>query len=116
MRLFSFICCCIFLSSTAQASVVRTPPLIQAVQSGHMPLIGQLIKERGAEVNALSMRGDAVRHTMLCQGTTNLPALKLLLDNGADANLADNDGNTPLDVWHVHENKEILAAVACCRC
>ena len=106
MRLFSFICCCIFLSSTAQASVVRTPPLIQAVQSGHMPLIGQLIGG-GAEVNIIDAWGRSAAHYAV--SNNNLPALKLLLDNGADANLADNDGNTPLDVWHVHENKEILA-------
>ena len=38
----------------------------------------------------------------------NLPALELLLDNNADVNLTDNDGNTPLDLWHVHKNKKML--------
>ena len=105
MRLFSFICCCIFLSSTAQASAARTTPLIQAVQSGHMPLIGQLIGG-GAEVNIIDAWGRSAAHYAV--SNNNLPALKLLLDHGADANLADNAGHTPLDVWHKHKNEEML--------
>ena len=93
------------LPSTAQASVVPTPPLIRAVQSGHMPLIGQLIRG-STEVNAINAWGRTAAHYAV--SNNNLPALKLLLDNSADANLADNAGNTPLDMWHEHENKEML--------
>ena len=85
---------------------MRTTQLIQAVQSGHMRLIGQLING-GAQVNAINALGRTATHYAV--SNNNLPALKLLLSNGADTNLADNAGNTPLDVWHVHENKEILA-------
>ena len=106
MRLLIFICCCIFLPSTVQASVMRTPQLIQAVQSGHMRLIGQLING-GAQVNAIDTLGRTVVHYAVSMN--NQEALKFLLDNGADANLADNDGNTLLDMWHKHKNEEMLA-------
>ena len=106
MRLLISICCCIFLHCTAQASVVRTTPLIQAVQGGHMPLIGQLIRG-GTEVNAIDVLGRTATHYAVSRD--NQEALKLLLDNGADANLADNDGNTPLDMWHEHKNEKMLA-------
>ena len=95
----------LIFSSPAQARAVQTPPLIQAVQSGHMRLIGQLIRG-GAEVNVIDTWGRAATHYAV--SNNNLLALKLLLDNSADANLADNDGHTPLDLWHVHENKAML--------
>ena len=81
---------------------MRTTPLIQAVQSGHMPLIGQLIRG-GAEVNAINAWGRTAAHYAVSRD--NQEALNFLLDNGADANLADNDGNTPLDMWHKHKHK-----------
>ena len=103
MRLLIYFC--IFLHSTAQASVVPTPPLIQAVQSRHMPLIGQLING-GTEVNVIDILGRTASHYAVSRN--NQEALKLLLDNGADPNLTDNAGNTLLDLWHEHENKEML--------
>ena len=50
--------------------------------------------------------GRAATHYAVARN--NQKALKLLLNNGADTNLADNDGHTPLDLWHVHENKAML--------
>ena len=105
MRLIFFVCFCILLHCTAQAKVVRTTPLIQAVQSGHMPLIRQLIRG-GTEVNVIDAWGRTATHYAVSRD--NQKALELLLSNGADANLADNDGNTPLDLWYKHENKEML--------
>ena len=105
MRLLPFICLCFFLSSTAQASVVRTPLLIQAVQGGHMPLIGQLING-GAQVNAIDAWGRTAAHYAV--SNNNLQALKFLLSSGAEANLTNNDGNTPFDLWHKHKHKKIL--------
>ena len=93
------------LCNTAQVSVVRTPPLIRAVQSERMSFIIQLIKG-GAEINATNAIGRTALHYAVARD--NLPALELLLDNNADVNLTDNDGNTPLDLWHVHKNKKML--------
>ena len=95
----------LLLISTAQASVVRTTPLIQAVQSSYMPLIGQLIKG-GADVNVIDTWGRTATHYAV--SNNNLLALKLLLKNGADINLADNNGSTPLDMWNEHKNEEML--------
>ena len=105
MRFLYLLFLCILLSSTVQASVVRTTQLIQAVQSGYMPLIGQLIIG-GTDVNVIDTWGRTATHYAV--SNNNLPALKLLLNNGADANLADNAGHTPLDVWHKHKNEEML--------
>ena len=105
MRFFFLFFVCTVFCNTAQARAVQTPPLIQAVQSGHMRLIGQLIRG-GAEVNVIDTWGRAATHYAV--SNNNLLALKLLLNNGADTNLADNDGHTPLDLWHVHENKAML--------
>ena len=105
MRFFFLFFVCTVFCNTAQARAVQTPPLIQAVQSGHMRLIGQLIRG-GNEINAIDAWGRTATHYAVARN--NRKALKFLLDNGADANLADNDGNTPLDMWHKHENKEML--------
>ena len=102
MQLLQLLLLFFILPSTAQASVVRTPLLIQAVQSGHMRLIGQLIGG-GAEVNIIDALGRTAAHYAVSRN--NQKALELLLNNGADANLADNDGNTPLDMWHKHKNE-----------
>ena len=61
----------------------------------------------GTEVNAIDTLGRTATHYAVLRD--NLPALELLLSHGADVNLADNFGNTPLDLWHEHENKEMLA-------
>ena len=106
MRFLPLFFVCLFLPSTVQASIVRTTPLIQAVQSKHMRLLIQLIRG-GNEINAIDAWGRTATHYAVSMN--NQEALKLLLDHGADANLADNDGNTPLDMWPVHENKEMLA-------
>ena len=102
LRLLFF---CISLHSTAQASVVRTPPLIQAVQGERMYFLQQLIKG-GAEINAIDAWGRTAAHYAVLRN--NLPALEFLLTHGADANLADNDGNALLDMWSKHENEKIL--------
>ena len=95
----------LIFSSPAQARAVQTPPLIQAVQSGHMPLIKQLISG-STKINVIDTWGRTATHYAV--SNNNLPALKFLLDSGADVNLADNNSNTPLDMWHVHENKAML--------
>ena len=105
MRLLIFLCFCLFLPNTAQASAVRTTPLIRAVQSGHMRLIGQFIRG-GAQVNTIDVLGRAATHYAV--SNNNMPALKLLLAKGADVNLADNGGHTPLDMWYGHKNEEML--------
>ena len=95
----------LIFSSPAHARAVQTPPLIQAVQSGHMPLIKQLISG-STKINVIDTWGRTATHYAV--SNNNLPALKFLLDSGTDVNLADNNSNTPLDMWHVHENNAML--------
>ena len=62
-----------------------------------------------------SMQWDArAAHYAVLRG--NLPALELLLNNGADINLTDNDGNTPLDLCaRAQEREDARCSVAGCR-
>ena len=106
MRFIHLLFVGIVLSSTTQASVVCTPPLIQAVQSERMSFVIQLIRG-GVDINAINAIGRTAVHYAVKMN--NLPALELLLDNGADLNLTDSAGNTPLDLWHEHKNKDMLA-------
>ena len=89
------------------AGVKRITPLIQAVQSGHMRLIGQLIRG-GAEINAKDALGRTAAHYAVLHN--NLPVLELVIAAGADANLVDNDGNSPLD--YAQENGHTQAKLA----
>ena len=79
--------------------------LFEQCKAGTCVSSDQLING-GAQVNAIDVLGRTAAHYAVTRN--NRKALKLLLDNSADANLADNDGNTPLDMWHKHENKKML--------
>ena len=106
MQLLRTLSFSIFLCSTAQANTVRNvPPIILAVRGESMSFMGQLIRG-GVDVNAIDVRGYTAAHYAVV--SNNFPALELLLSNGADPDLGDNDGNRLLDLWHEHENKEML--------
>ena len=102
LRYLLLIFVCISLCNTAHA---KTPPIVQAVQSNHIPLLVQLVKG-GTDVNVINAIGRTAAHYAVEQ--KNVRALALLLNNGADVNLIDNDGNTLLDIWQKHKNKEML--------
>ena len=95
----------IFCPTTAQASVVRTPKLIQAVQSNSMNFFGQLLRG-GADINAIDARGRTAAHHAVVQN--NLDALQLLLEEGAEVNLTDNQGKALLDLWQTHKDADML--------
>ncbi len=56
----------------------------------------KLLLEKGGHrlINTTNEDGKTCLHD-LCRGEINLETLKLLLEHGGDANLQDNDGNTP---------------------
>ena len=88
--------------SVAQA----TPPVIRAAQTGNMSLFVQLING-GTDINAVNAIRRTALHYMVEQN--NMQGVQMLLDKGAEVNLVDNAGNTPLDLWHKHENDKMLA-------
>jgi hypothetical protein len=61
-------------------------------------ILGQLLIERGANVNAVTDPNGATPLYNACHSarTTNLDFIQLLLDNGADPNIQNDWGETPL--------------------
>jgi hypothetical protein len=72
-------------------------PINYSVHENQVTLGRELI-EHGANVNALSFPGGETPLHLACgsQVTTNLDFIQFLLDNGADPNLKDDFGRTPL--------------------
>ena len=102
---FLFLSFIVLCPTTTQANVVRTPPLIQAVQSENMSLFMQLIKGV-TDVNILDTLGRTAAHYAVLRN--NLKALELLLNNGTDVNLSDNQGKTMLDLWQRHKDEDMF--------
>lgn len=75
-------------------------PLQLAVELDNPQIVSKLIAA-GADVNAKGSLGDTALH-MAVRGNGHLDALRLLMDRGADPNVRDREGASPLDyaVWH----------------
>ncbi len=71
--------------------------LTTAITSGNSARTIRLLILSGADVNASAKStGDTPLH--LAVGTTNIPVMELLLQNGADINAQNQSKQTPLDV------------------
>jgi len=68
-------------------------PLFYAIQNGSLPLAAELIS-LGANVNAQDNNLEGPLH--FAARAYNLEATKLLIDHGAEVDLKDRQGNTPL--------------------
>lgn len=62
--------------------------------------------ENGADVNAKTIRGTPIFYAI---GWGNLKSVKLLLDHGADINIRNQEGDTPLSWAKKLERDEIVA-------
>ena len=71
-----------------------------------MAFLVQLVKG-GVDVNVTNAIGRTAAHYAVIRD--NPSALELLLNNGADPNLTDNEGRALLDLWHEHKNEKMLA-------
>jgi ankyrin repeat protein len=62
-------------------------------------------------LNHRSNHGDTALHVGVkaSNGGSHLEVLKLLLDEGADPNIPDNEGNTPLDTAIKNKNDEVIS-------
>ena len=90
---------------SAGASATLVQPLIQAAQSNNMSFLVQLVNG-GSDVNVVNtLRRTAAHYAVL---NMNKRALKLLLENGADPNLADVNDQTLYDLWAKHKDKAML--------
>ena len=87
---------------SSQGLSVSMPMIIAAAQSNHLSLLRQ-IAQGGGNVNVTNALGRTAAHYAIAQ--KKLVALQVLLDNGANPNLADNDGNTLYDLWSEHKDR-----------
>ena len=62
--------------------------------------------ENGADVNGKALRGTPIFHAIIWG---NLKSVKLLLDNGADINIRNQEGETPLSCAKRLGENEIVA-------
>ena len=54
--------------------------------------MARLLVEGGASLEAVDVNGNGVVHAAVCDSPA---VLAILIDNGADVNVANNDGLTP---------------------
>merc|ERR1712100_21540 len=76
-----------------QADTEGRTPLNEAAEQGHTEITNLLLK-KGADPNNIARKSDG---STPLHYAANAEIAKLLLDNGAKVNQADNDGYTPLD-------------------
>ena len=73
--------------------------IIPASEKGHVETVRTLLEETDVDVNHVNQLGwTALLEAIILSdgGTKHQQIVRLLLDHGADANLADNEGVTPL--------------------
>ena len=82
-------------------------PLSVASGEGKIDIIKYLIEDCKADINEKDNfeRGYSALHSAVV--TDELPAIKYLIENGADVNIKDKDGNTPLSMKIIHPRKDI---------
>ncbi|WP_161493781.1 ankyrin repeat domain-containing protein [Nitrosospira lacus] len=83
--------------------------LMKAVTHGRI-LIMQTLLDAGADINAQE-KGGSTALRMAAWDDTKAPIVKILLARGADPNLADNVGQTPLILASASRNIDIVRAL-----
>lgn len=78
-----------------------TNPVCRATYLGHRNILSLLLKY-GADINKRS--GDQRSPVIWVAFRDNIPMLEYLIENGADVNLIDKDGNSALDVAIIRIN------------
>ena len=86
--------------------------LYKACQEGNVAQLKELLKSEDIDINKHHENGSTCLHEVVIHNCQYLEMVSLLLENGASANIKDNDGNTPLHIavlFHCMENiKEII--------
>lgn len=88
--------------------------LIPAADRGHVEVVKELLESSDVNVNHVNNLGwtALLEAVILGDGGKNHQAIvKLLIEHGADVNLADNDGVTPLQHAKKHGYQEMIDAL-----
>lgn len=80
--------------------------LIEAVKNNDINKINSILKSGKADINSKDKYCETALMIASCKG--NLEIVKLLVDNGADINIKNNNGKTALDLADSEEIKEVL--------
>ena len=107
----------ITLSCMLAAPLLATPKLpsakvrvavTKAIRAGDANILADVLTKYGLHVNSVLLSGG---HTMLHEAaaTRSLEVVEFLITNGAQVNVADNYGHTPLDVATVFGTAEVAA-------
>lgn len=86
-------------------------PLHMAVRSGNKLKVKLLLKS-GAKVNEKIIKGMTVSHYACKRPFEKSKVVSLLLEYGADLNILDNSGNTPLTVAHLSIEWTLVSELA----
>ncbi|GGG66711.1 ankyrin repeat domain-containing protein [Paenibacillus radicis (ex Gao et al. 2016)] len=88
--------------------------LIPAADRGHVEIVRTLLADSGVAINHVNNLGwTALLEAVILGdgGQRHTEIVQLLLDNGANVNLADNDGTTPLQHAKKRGYKTMIAAL-----
>ncbi|GEM_PF-5317518 len=91
--------------NSLKKQTTETIPLHEAVKNGDTEKLKSLLKEK-VNVNRIGEDGYTALHHAVDE--EDLEAIRILLDNGADLFLKDDDDWTPWDLSSYAKNKEIL--------
>ncbi|CAF0736281.1 unnamed protein product [Didymodactylos carnosus] len=89
------------------ANLMRYPLLHYAIDDGQEEMVRILVEKGKAPLNTLDQSGWSPLH--VASGHGYLEIVRLLVDKGADINVKDKDGNTPLAWARKMEAREVEA-------
>ena len=94
-------------AQTQVRDVYRFTPFMRAVENGHESVAALLVDLPGTDVNAQDEYANTSLHHAV--SANDIPMVQLLLDHGADPQLANRDGATPITL--AVDNPPMLAVL-----
>lgn len=82
-------------ADTDVTDIAGLTPLHRAASGGHVQTV-EILMKHGAYVDSIDARSWTVLHRACAAKDSNIEVIKLLLDNGADANLLDEYDHAPI--------------------
>jgi len=97
--------------TTQRKKLPANSELVQAASSGRLPRMKELIENQRVDINSIDFNtGDTALHVAALNGIEQI--VKYLVDNGADCNIQNRAGRTPLAILiekRAHQSLETQA-------